>query len=270
MSLSHEAAPRHATGGLTLMADMAAWMSAHGACLIEADSPPSTASVGEYWAAARGRRQLWSVELQRFGSVADAAACDPLPALEGLVVEMLVAELLSGVCAAVLSAVDQRHDVPPISPVALRVHRDLIDLRIRSGRAFEDADVPDRMQLRFARLRRQLQLWNDVLIAPYARVLRRELLAELTFDEDRVRDFGEDCDVRCVHSRSELTQAGLRLAIPGGPIRDPLRAQAHAAVVQAMLGLFPTTAFDPRGGFKSRWQTRIQAGQLRSDRALLH
>lgn len=227
---------------------------------------PANAMTG-YWVASRQRTELWNqglarlVELEAAGRplAIDAWWFEHVPMIE----EILVSEMLTRVMAAVGAVLDdeiENRDVEPVTHSVFQTHlesrnRVLRLLLFSRGRSVEQA-------LRLNRLRRCVERWTDLLIAPLVRV--RPDSIQFAIDAGRARAYADECPVDYRDRGSDgvnwLSAATMEISLGGLCDRRAALPQANQQVGESVLACLRPQVFDSLGIPHTSATQRIVAG----------
>jgi hypothetical protein len=182
--------------------------------------------------------------------------------LELLAAEILVAEMLSRVTAAWLTACSAGRRRPEVERFVRPVMMDQLQAKHAVLRAWIDDGPPLGASLRLNRLRRVTERWSDFLLGHSA---VGDVAGEFAVDPGRMCEFRDsapagDRDV-CTH----LALLSLRQSVPDMEIADPARAEIHRAMLQLLIALLPAAAFHWDGRVKGELARRVTGGYLLND-----
>ncbi|HBJ37123.1 MAG TPA: hypothetical protein DDZ51_20695 [Planctomycetaceae bacterium] len=249
------------------LARIATFIAAQGASLaIVRPSIPASA-ITQYWVASRQRTELWNRGLARL--VEMEATGRPL-AIDGwwfehvpMIEEILVSETLSRVMAAVGAVLDDGIEDREIEPVTHSVFQTHLESRNRvlrillfsRGRSVEQA-------LRLNRLRRCVERWTDLLIAPLVRL--RPDSVQFAIDAGRARAYASECSDDDRNRGSDgsdwLSAATLELSLGGLCDRRAALPQANQQIGESVLAYLRPELFDSLGVPYSTTTQRIVSG----------
>ena len=223
------------------IAETAALLSQYAVARTSQFSAAQQLSFEAYWSQVRLREQCWRRTL---------TAAEPAT-LASLVEEIAVSELLTRVVAATMLVTARQEATTRaigMASLARRLDEDHRAIRARAVEQLRGHGGTLSEQLRVERLLRRVERWIDLLLAP---AVTKFELQDLASDADRAADFAETS----MHDSSgghaavafDVMLVALRAAVPNRQIDDPIRSAIHAEIVQAAVGLLPTTMFHRQG-----------------------
>ena len=242
--------------------EVAALVVLHGPALISSQTRISPTAIEQYWTASKSRLDRWAGALKSFGSseASDGRSDDERwnhlrPVLE----EILIAEILTRVWTALLSAHDRRHQLSNTEPIGRSVMLGHLEARQRVlGLLVSSVEVNTRHGLVVERLRRQAERWTDLLLG---HLLTLEDVGEFAIDADRAREFSEDLRHQARQGNAQsgwaLTLVSLRGAFRQGLSGGSPNPDLNSRIASSVLACFPSELFDSTGVFQSLWLLRL-------------
>lgn len=241
--------------------DVAALLAAHAPHVIEQPSLLPEAPLGEYWQHSRQRLSAWLQTLEECKNWRANPEQEQTgwTAYRALAEEIFMADVLSRVWGAVLTASDRYRGATFAEPLARNVMLGQMQARQLVLRSMVEAGSEAAEQIVLIdQTRRRAERWSDVLLGHL--VLQYDV-DEYAFDPDRARDFGQEQAGHDVRDSNrpvwELIFAGLRIAFSATTQRG-LRDCHHRELVGAILRTFPIEAFEQNGPLKSMAHLRIE------------
>lgn len=241
--------------------DVAALISANASHVIDHSELLPEDPLGEYWLHSRRRLSAW---LQQLDACRDwQSTADTAPhgwnGYRTLVEEIFLADVLSRVWGAVLTAYDRRRQTSFAEPIAYNVMTGQMQARQIALRSMISAGSSDAERIALIdHTRRRAERWTDVLLGHL--VLKYDV-EEFAFDPERAREFGHEQANHDVADASrpvwELIFAGLRIAF-STMSRPGARDCHHREIVGAILSTFPSEAFETSGQLKSLARMRLE------------
>ncbi len=200
------------------LVEIAAWTAANAATIADSINQDITLFSDTYWVAHKSRSLRWSLALKTFEKdlVADSARHNPWPALEIIVEEIVAAEVLTRVWAAVMVSVDLQHQRVNYAPMAHSIFISHIEVRNRVMRLLLAAQIQNEQLFnRVNQLRKMVEKWTDLLLGmfPDQRAARK-----FAFDLERLQDHARE---QRLYSSAELRQ---RTGILLGSIESSFRS----------------------------------------------
>ncbi len=243
------------------MAELAGWLSACSE-LFTGDVVPIDSGQGmRYWTASKCRLQRWQAALKVFeDDLANPCEMhDPWYAIEVVIQEILVSELLTRVWTAVLVQHDQATDGHELQSIGYSVFIGHLELRSRAMRLMlHNRAAGQRVYDRIDRLRRRMERWTDLLLS---RISNLDIAGQFGFDEQRVLDFAADRPLED-HARrlqmENLLQASLVAALNRDVSDCPANPDLNAEIVAGVLECFPGDRFDSVGLPKGLLQMQLE------------
>jgi hypothetical protein len=236
------------------IAEVASWTAFHSDRLIFGQQPQSVFAANPYWIASKCRQQRWMTSLKMFQSDLDApdANHNPWPAIEIVVQEIFVSEMLTRVWSAAMIAHDCHHHSEELRGVAHSVHLSHIEAKNRAMRLLLTAPASafshfEQLNL----LRGKVERWTDLLLGQLSE-LRSAI--EFAFQPNRVGDFHEErraSDPREWAAKQPIYSAALSEDL--FRVTSPYSANPmlNRQIATGILACFPSDRFDSVGLPKS-------------------
>ncbi len=238
----------------TQLAEIANWAAFNISRLISGTNSLTPASCNEYWSQSKCRQHRWVTALKMFENdirQADARH-DPWPAIEIVIQEILVAELLTRVWSAAMAAHDARHRRNELGSVAHSIHIGHVETRNRALRLLlENETVSPTTFDRLNSLRRSVERWTDLLLAQSPDFVSAN---EFAFDSKRVSDFREDnaeYDDTVMRTRRLLFSASMSEDFGQLTLRYSANPGINRRIAGGVMSCFPADRFDTSGIPKS-------------------
>ena len=236
------------------LAEIGGWLSICSEVFSRGSQPVDARSAMRYWAASKCRLQRWEMALKVFEDDF-ATPCemhDPWHAIEIVIQEILVSDVLTRVWTAVMIQHDRVVDHNEMQSVAHSVYIGHLEARNRALRLTlhnrsDNEAVCDRLD----ELRRRMERWTDLLLS---RVSDLELAIKFGFDEHRVRDFAADRSLEDQQRRQQiekLLQASLASSLNRGVRQWSANPDLNREIAAGVLACFPADRFDSHGLPKS-------------------
>jgi hypothetical protein len=235
------------------LAEIGSWVASHCWQLVYGNKDLPTPAATNYWTASKLRIQRWVLALKMFErDVKNPQEHDYWPALQIVVQEILLSELLTRIWSATVLTHHGYHKSDELSGLAHSVHLSHLEARNRavrillSGRAANEKAF-DRMNA----LRRRLERWTDLFLGqlPYG-----EPAAMFSFDRNRVKDFYSE-QKEILGPEYEIRQKVLMASFSADLLRDSLPKAANPdlnrEIASGILACYPFDRFDSQGCPKS-------------------
>ncbi|MCE5303305.1 MAG: hypothetical protein LLF97_09390 [Planctomycetaceae bacterium] len=237
------------------LVELTAFVSAHGAALIECEPSIPTANIEQYWIASKVRLDRWAWRLRRFTHPTASRPSEPWPHMEALFEEVLLSEILTRTWTAVLCLCDRVHGGDNAEPIARSVLLGHTEARHRVLQILAQApsshlDSAARMN----RLRRRVECWTDVLLSRFA---DQHDAHQFAFDPKRAKDFAEDFRQRDSRQVWRLLLRSLRAAFCRDLSDESPNADLNARIGASVLSCFPPDMFEATGLPASLWFLRL-------------
>lgn len=235
----------------------------HGAMLAQAQHPLKTEAVHEYWLRNRLRADAWSqcmTELEPWlSSPFHSHRASAWKRASVLVEEILMAEPLVRICAAVATQWEERFVDCDSRAILHNVFNNQLDLRKRSLQwILQGVDGGAEEAHRLNRLRSYLEHWNDLLLGFFA---TKSAYDSYAFCPERVTDFADEYSHLALGDASEtvwsLLLAGNRNWIRKHGSGELLFPELNRNVISAALGMVHPTWFDSLGLLPSRAAQKV-------------
>jgi len=243
---------------LSALPEIAALLAAHGQIFAEQASGVSVQAIGDYYVYSRNRFNRWMRLLDQLESdccVADVAdgSTEPslssgIPLLRELGEQILVNEMVARVWTILLIAQDRQRGSSECEALATNVllgHQTLRRRLLQLCRSDELAAAE--FSLRIEHLRRETEVWTDILCCP---LMKRYDLWSLACDEEDARDYFRQRQERCALDSASAAWvamlSGLRDSFSDTDEPAVLVAQDDIRIVRLMASCFPTSCTEIR------------------------
>lgn len=250
----------------TRLAEMAGWLTACPDSFSGGTRPLDPRRGLRYWTAAKCRLERWQTALRVFET--DLQQPDPRhnpwPAIEVVVQEILISDLLTRVWTALLIQHDRQVGHPELQGIGYSVFIGHLELRNRALRLLlQHRRAGQHTFDRLEPLRRRMERWTDLLLS---RISDPETVSRFGFDADRVCNFSADRHLETGGRRQameEQLQGSLSAALTAELNPSPANPGLNAEIVAGILECVPSSRFDspalPRG------LLHMQVEQMRDD-----
>ena len=253
------------------MAEMAGWISACSELFSSGMVPVEGQHGMRYWTASKCRLQRWQSALKVFeDDLAEPCEMhDPWYAIEVVIQEILVSEILTRVWTAVLVQHDQTSGNQELQSIGYSVFIGHLEMRSRSMRLLlHNRAAGQQVYDRIDKLRRRMERWADLLLS---RISDLEVAARFGFDEQRVRDFAADRPLEDHQRRSRmenLLQASLVAALNRELSTCSANPDLNAEIIAGILECFPGDRFDSLGLPKGLMHLQVEQNQRNTEAIL--
>lgn len=245
----------------SLLAELGSWIATHSATLIFGDKDQPVLAATTYWTASQKRAECWLSALKMFEKdFADSnVRHDPWPALEIVMQEILLSELLTRLWSATVATHDWYHQTDELHGLAHAVYIRHQEARNRALRILLTAHASNEAAFdRTNALRRRIERWTDLFLSQLPNI---DHAAQFAFDPQRMRDFADEN--RQMHGPEFSTrQRVLAASFATDLIRDVTHYSANPdlnrEIAAGVLACFPSDRFDSHGLPKSVRQIWIE------------
>ena len=250
------------------LAEIGCWAAAHGQTLIYGQKPQSMDAAKTYWTASKCRLQRWTSALRMFGDDLEVDPSepnyhDPWPAMQIVIQEILISELLTRIWSAVLVTHDQQTESDELGGLAHSVfigHLEAKNRAIRlmlTGRAANE-EAFDRLN----KLRHRLERWTDLFLAQLPKC---DSSMGFAFDPTRVNDFRNENTSYTTQEtmvRQQIHSASMMADISDLADCFPANPELNNKIATGVIACFPSDRFDSSGLPKSARMLWVEKSQL--------
>ena len=243
------------------LASIAGWTAFHNGALVHGQQGLAAIAASRYWTATKSRAQRWMRVLNLFEQDLhhDELGHQPWSAIEVVVEEILLSEMLTRIWGASMAALDRRQGTDEMQAIIQSVHIGQIEARNRALRLILAARTHDESAYdRMNNLRRKVERWTDYLLGQLPDV---GVAVHYAFESARTRQFAIES--------FEETEAQRRMKQPimlAAMIDDlaqhtspyPANPTLNREIAAGVLACFPADRFDSTGLPKSARQLWIE------------
>ena len=236
------------------LADLAAWVAIHSSTFVYGEGENSALNAKDYWARSKCRIARWNSAIKMFDH--DLRDMDPKhnpwPAIEIVVEEIIISELLTRVMSAAFVVYDQYSNTDELKGIAHSLLIGHMETRNRAmrlllhGRAMNE-QVFDRIN----QLRRQVERWTDLFLARFDNSTKA---AEFGFNVQRVKDFAGE---RGVYIEEEFRRSqqvfiqSMAKSLNSATKKFAANPDLNREIATGVMGCFVNDRFDSHGLPKS-------------------
>lgn len=238
----------------TQLAEIANWAAFNAIRLISGASALTAASCNEYWSQSKCRQNRWMTALKMFEQDIrnQGSNHDPWPAMEIVIQEILLSELLTRVWSAAMVAHDASHETNELGGVAYSIHIGHVEAKNRAMRLLlNDPAVNPKTFDRLNCLRRKVERWTDLLLAQSPDF---DTAIRFAFQPNRVKDFREE-NLGNSHeaqgTRRLLYAASMSEDFNRVAVKYAANPEINRKIAGGLLACFPADRFDSFGMPKS-------------------
>lgn len=247
------------------LAELGSWVALNSGNFVYGKQEQPMLVATSYWTASKIRLQRWVAALKMFSQDFEnpKQGHNPWPALEIVVQEILMSELLTRVWAATVLTHDRHHQKDEMHGLAHSVHVSHIEAKNRAirillnGRSTNE-DAFDRMN----QLRRRIERWTDLFLG---RLPHGEQSSVFGFDRKRVIDFNDEQRQSVgpeFLTRQRILSASFATDIARDQIKYAANPELNREIAAGVLACFPADRFDSYGLPKSARMIWLEKSQL--------
>ncbi len=238
----------------TVLAEIGSWIAVHSSPFVFGNRSQVPQVANCYWTASRCRLGRWATALKMFDKdiELDSPDHDPWPAIEIVVQEILVSELLTRVFSAAMVTHDWNKESDELHGLAHSIHVGQIEARNRALRIMLKGQAKNETAFdRLNALRRRIERWTDLFLAqlPVCKNAR-----SFAFDAERVSDFrleNRQSADGATAKRQQIFAASLAADLQNLSARYPANPALNRDIASGVLACFPADRFDSHGLPKS-------------------
>ena len=246
------------------LAEIGSWAAVHSDALVFGFETQPEVVAASYWTASRSRLTSWLTALKLFETdlANEDSEHDPWPAIETVVQEILVSEMLTRVWSAAVIAHDSFHETDELSGLAHSIHVSHLECRNRALRMVVAAEGsnPEAFE-RIDRVRRKMRRWTDLFLS---QIPDLDAARTFAFDAARVQDFfNEQREIRGreYEQRQKILLASFAADMQKIRCRYAAQPDLNRRISGGVLQCFPSDRFDSLGIPKSMqmfWMEKSQ------------
>ena len=250
----------------TQMAEIGGWLSICSEVFTRGGHPANANQAMRYWSASKCRLQRWQAALKVFENDFQnpCEMHDPWHAIEVVIQEILMSELLTRVWTVVLIQHDRYIEHNEMQSIGQSVFIGHLETRNRAMRLMiKNRASNQKAYDRLEELRRRMERWVDLLLS---RISDLELAIQFGFDEHRVRDFAADRHMEDSQRRDQVQKlllASLTSSLKNGVKQWTANPDLNREIAAGVLACFPGDRFDTHGIPKSIMM--MQMDQVQND-----
>jgi hypothetical protein len=243
------------------MAEVAGWLSSCSELFRSGLIPPRHENGMRYWSASKCRLQRWQAALKIFEADLEDPdpRHDPWHAIEVLLQEILISDVLTRVWTALLVEHDEARGHQEMKSIGYSVFIGHIEARNRALRLmlhYRGTSEPsfDRVDA----LRQRMERWTDLLLS---RIEELPIARQFAFDTCRVADFAADRHLESLERRrhmENILQASLTAALSRDSSTCSANPDLNRDIVAGVLACFPEDRFGELGMPKGLVQLQLE------------
>ena len=237
----------------TQLAEIGSWAAFNSGVLVQRSTSFTADSCSQYWTESKCRHNRWMIALKMFEQDVqnETPKHDPWPAIEIVVQEIFVSELLTRVWSAAMVAHDIHYASNELTGIAHSIHIGHLEAKNRAMRLLlSDESVNPEIFERLNSLRRKIERWTDLLLGQIPDTIAAQRFA---FQPNRVKDFAEENAEQSSHQETLRAIYSASLAQDLGSFATKFAAnpEINRKIVGGLLACFPSDRFDSFGLPKS-------------------
>lgn len=238
----------------TQMAEIAAWAAFNSFALVERSTSLTAESCNQYWTQSKCRQNRWMIALKMFEQDVRQShqQHDPWPAIEIVIQEIFLSEMLTRVWSAAMVAHDVRFASNELTGIAHSIHIGHLEAKNRAMRLLlEDESVDSETFEKINLLRRKIERWTDLLLGQLPDIVAAQRFA---FQANRVKDFAEENQETTNNeftTRRVLYSAALAEDLRNFSNKFAANPDINRKIVGGILACFSSDRFDSFGLPKS-------------------
>lgn len=247
------------------LANIANWAAFNSQLLVEGSEPITSSSCSEYWSQSKCRQNRWMSALKVFEHDIKTRDenHDPWPAIEIVIQEIFVSEMLTRIWSATMIIHDDVQRSDELANIAHSIHIGHVEAKNRAMRMLlEDPDANPEVFDRLNKLRRKVERWTDLLLGQLPDLEAATLFA---FQPNRVRDFSEE-SLEYTTNESTARQMIFANSMPNDlnqfASRFPANPEINRKIASGLLNCFTVDRFDSLGLPKSIQQLWLEKSAL--------
>ena len=236
------------------LAEIGSWIAIHSTALVHGEPPQQAMAVKTYWTASKCRLQRWAGALKMFERDVelDSPDHDPWPAIEIVVQEILLSDLLTRIFSTAMVTHDVYHDSDELRGLAHGIHIGHIEAKNRALRIMLKGQAANEQSFEnMNALRRRIERWTDLFLAQLPECNETELFA---FDLSRLNDFRLEnrlADSKEKYRRQQVFSASLASDLKSLSVQFPANPELNRQIAAGVISCFAADRFDSFGLPKS-------------------
>ena len=238
----------------SLLAEMGSWVAIYASNLVLCREEQPMMVGTHYWVSSQKRAERWSTALKMFEQDFKDPKIrhDPWPALEIVVQEILLSELLTRVWSAAVTTYDHYRESDELFGLAHSVHIRHQEAKNRALRILLSGQAANESAFdRLNALRRRIERWTDLFLG---QLPDPELASAFAFNESRMKDFGRERREQSIEQfkmKQQVLAASFSTDLIRGVCVNPANPELNREIASGVLACFPADRFDSSGIPKS-------------------
>jgi hypothetical protein len=247
------------------LAELGSWVAINSGNLVYGEQEQPLLVATSYWTASKIRLQRWVTALKMFEQdfQQPKKGHNPWPALEIVVQEILMSEMLTRIWSATVLTHDWYHQRDEMHGLAHSVHIGHIEAKNRAIRILlhgqaANEEVFDRMNA----LRRKMERWTDMFLG---QLPQGDKASAFGFDRNRVIDFNREQRQSTgpeFLTRQKVLSASFSTEMNREQVPYSANPDLNREIAAGILACFPPDRFDSNGLPKSARLIWLEKSQL--------
>ena len=238
----------------TQLSELATWAAFNSHLIVHRSEALTADSCNQYWSQSKCRQARWMSALKLFEADLNDQDNnhDPWPAIEIVVQEIFLSEMLTRIWSAAMVAHDIHYEANELTGLAHSIHIGHLEAKNRAMRLLlnEDSTNPEIFD-RLNWLRRKVERWTDLLLGQLPDTVAAQRFG---FQPNRVKDFAEE------NASSEIQESNARRVLYAASLKEDLgkvtnkysaNPDINRRIASGLLACFPSDRFDSYGMPKS-------------------
>ena len=246
------------------LAELGSWVAINSGNLIYGEQDQPVLVATGYWTASKIRMQRWVIALKMFEQDFDnpSEGHNPWPALEIVVHEILMSEMLTRTWSAAVLTHDWYHQTDELHGLAHSVHVGHIEAKNRAIRILLHGQAADEEAFdRLNAVRRRMERWTDLFLG---QLPDSDTASAFGFDRNRVKDFNRE-QRQSTGPEYSTRQKVLTTSFTSDLLRNQMTHSANPDlnrdIAAGVLACFPNDRFDSNGLPKSARMIWLEKSQ---------
>jgi hypothetical protein len=235
------------------LAELGSWVATNSPSLIYGSEEQPMLVATNYWTTSKLRIQRWILALKTFErDLRSTSEHDCWPALQIVVQEIIVSELLTRIWSATVLSHDSYHKSDELFGLAHSIHLSHLEAKNRayrlllSGRAANESAFEQ-----ISVLRRRIERWTDLFLG---QLPHGEAASTFAYDQHRVRDFYSEQRATLgseYQTRQKVLVASFATDLLRNLVPYAANPDLNREIANGILACYPCDRFDSTGIPKS-------------------
>jgi len=255
------------------LAELGSWVAVNSGNLVYGEQEQPMLVSTSYWTASKIRLQRWVTSLKMFENDIrqPTKTHDPWPALEIVVQEILLSEMLTRIWSATVLTHDWYHQQDEMHGLAHSVHVSHIEAKNRAIRILLKGQAQNEEAFdRVNGLRRRIERWTDMFLG---QLPQGDKASVFGFDRNRVIDFNREQRLSTgpeYLTRQKVLTTSFSADLNRNQIPYAANPDLNREIAAGVLACFPPDRFDSNGLPKSARMIWLEKSQLDTQMLIDH